>query len=107
MPTLEIDDLGLAFRWGALEVYSNNACPEEAGDFNLRVPLGPLGLLVVSWDEELGWDWFTLSPEEARASVATMGRIRALMRDPESWWHLDGPTSEELAEIEDALEGLE
>lgn len=106
MPSLQIDDLGLAFHWGALEAYSNNACLEEPGDFNLRLPLGPLGLLVLGWDAWVGWDWYVLTPEEAQASVASLQRVRQLINDPDSWWHME-PTEEELVEIEVALAHLE
>lgn len=106
MPSLEIDELGLGFRWGALEFYANNATPEEPGDFSLRLPLGPLGLLVVGYDSWTGWDCYRLTREEAQASVASLQRVRELMANPESWWHLEEPTAEDLAQLEAELGDL-
>lgn len=107
MPTLEIDDLGLSLRWGALEIDSYNGTGDLGGGFYLRLPLGALGVLVWGYDPDTGWELFRLSVEDERLVNYTLQAVRELQADPDSWWHLDGPTDEALEEIEEAFEHLD
>lgn len=98
----EVNDGSLLVQVGALEFVSTNGDAAEGGSFMLRVPLWRHGLVHISWDSELGLDWYCLSEEEAQVLRYTQQRVRELMAEPDSWWHAEEPSNAEL-EVMEAL----
>lgn len=96
----EANSDGLLVVVGGFEFISSNADEAGPGAFVLRVPLWRHGLVHLSWDAEIGLDWYCLSEEEAQVLRYTQQRVRELMKDPDSWWFAADPSDAELEVIE-------